>query len=139
MLSRDSSSKPTSFNLPREEHMKRRMSKALTVAFLIFPITVPAAWPQASAEKNKVQASAPDKAASETREVETHFSSAYTAPTFKAVELQPVSTPITLAREDDSKKIYEDIANAGGVSILFDPDKHTIQTEVAVTRLPENP
>src|SRR5215470_9088781 len=117
---RDSSSKPTSFNLPREEHMKRRMSKALTLAFLIFPITVPAAWPQASAEKNKVQASAPDKAASETREVETHFSSAYTAPTFKAVELQPISTPITLAREGDSKTIYEDIARAGGVSILFD-------------------
>ncbi|HWY70604.1 MAG TPA: hypothetical protein VNX88_18195 [Terriglobales bacterium] len=118
--------------------MDTRISSILRVVFLIavLPITVLPAWPQAPAEKNKVQANAPDKSSGETREVETHFSSATTAPSFRAVELQSVSTTITLAREDDSKKIYEDIAAVGGVTVLFDPDYVSRQIRVDLHRVP---
>ena len=123
---------------PPEEQMKTKVSKALSLTFLIavLPIAVLPAWPQAPAEKNKLQASAPDKSSVETREVETHFSSATTAPSFKAVELQPVSSTVTLAREDDSKKIYEDIAKVGGVTVLFDPDYVSRQIRVDLHRVP---
>jgi len=118
--------------------MDTRISSILRVVFLIavFPITVLSAWPQAPAEKSTIQASAREKGSSETREAERHFPSAPAEPTFKAVELRPVSTPITLAVEDDSKKIYADIGKAGGVTVLFDPDYVSRPIRVDLHRVP---
>jgi hypothetical protein len=122
-------------NLGRED-MNRRISNALRVAFItLFPTTLLLALPQELAEKNKVQASTPEKSSGEQRVVERNFPST-AEPTFTPVELQPVSTPITLTVEGDARKVYEDIGQAAGVATLFDPDYVSRSIRVDLHRVP---
>lgn len=92
------------------------------------------AFPQENQDK-KVQSSTPDKTAGDQRAAERTFSSASDA-TFTAVELQPVSSPISLNLEGDAKMIYETIGKMVGLTVMFDPDYVSRSIRISLQRAP---
>jgi hypothetical protein len=92
------------------------------------------AFPQETQDK-KVQSSSPEKTPAEQRAVERTFPSA-SEPTFTPVELQPVSTPITLNQEADARMIYETIGKLAGLTVVFDPDYVSRPIRLNLQRVP---
>lgn len=119
--------------------MNGRISRALRVfTFLLPAISVAmhaTAMPQDAADKSKVQGAVSEKPAGELHVVERNFPTP-SEPTFKAVELQSVSSPITLKQEADARQIYEDIGKLGNLTVLFDPDYVSRPIRVDLHRVP---
>jgi hypothetical protein len=108
----------------------RRTSQVLTTfLFSLATISGALALPQESVDKSKGQGNTSDTPFSEQRVVEKNFPSASEA-SFKAVELRPISSPITLKQEADARQIYEEIGKQGELTVLFDYVSRAIRVDL---------
>ena len=90
---------------------------------------------QESTDKSKTQGTASEKPPGDQRVVERNFPPP-AEPTFKAVELQPVSAPVTLKQEADARQVYEDIGKQEELTVLFDPDYVSRPIRVDLQHIP---
>ena len=117
-------------------HMSPSKTRSLRAGLFVMTLVLMrlGAFPQENQDK-KVQSSTPDKTAGDQRAAERTFPSASDA-TFTPVELQPISTPISLNLEGDAKMIYETIGKMVGLTVIFDSDYVSRPIRISLQRVP---